>query len=174
MKLNRKITIYALSIALVFIATVALNIQMGTSLTNLGDAFIFLVASLFGPIAGLLSGSIGSSLADIALGWGHTALYTFIIKGIEGLVVGLLSNIIRKKEFKLSYNIYLFLFSIFGCLIMIGGYFLAEAFMYGSMEVALVSIYTNILQALLSIVVFLIVYNLLVKIKMITNISKEI
>jgi uncharacterized membrane protein len=52
---------------------------------------------------------------------------------------------------------------------MIGGYYLAEAFMYGSMEAAIVSIYTNILQASLSIVTFLIVYNLLVKVKTINK-----
>ena len=174
MKLTHKITIYSLSIALVFVSTTILHIQMGTSLTNLGDAFIFLFASLFGPLAGFISGSIGSALADIALGWGHTAIYTFIIKGVEGLIVGLLFNKLRKKDFKISYNIYLFLFSLVGSLIMIGGYYLAEAFMYGSMEAAIVSIYTNILQASLSIVTFLIVYNLLVKVKTINKISKEI
>ena len=55
---------------------------------------------------------------------------------------------------------------------MIGGYYLAEAFMYGSMEAAIISIYTNILQASLSIVTFLIVYNLLIKVKIISKISK--
>ena len=174
MKLTHKIPIYALSIALVFIATSIISIQMGTSLTNLGDAFIFLFASLFGPIVGFISGSIGSSLADIALGWGHTAIYTFIIKGIEGLIVGLLFTKLRKKEFKLSYNIYLFIFSLIGSLIMIGGYYVAESFMYGSKEAALISIYTNVLQASLSIVTFLIVYNLLIKVKIISKISKEI
>lgn len=174
MRLTHKIPLFALSIALVFVATSIISIQMGTSLTNLGDAFIFLFASLFGPLAGFISGSIGSALADIALGWGHTAIYTFIIKGIEGLIVGLLFNKLRKKEYKLSNNLYLFLFSLIGSLIMIGGYYLAEAFMYGSMEAAIISIYTNILQASLSIVTFLIVYNLLIKVKIISKISKEI
>ena len=173
MKLTHKIPLYALSIALVFIATSTLNVTIGTSLTNLGDAFIFICSALFGPIAGFLCGGIGSCLADVALGWGHTALYTFIIKGIEGLVMGLLCNYVRKKDFKLSFNLLLILFSIISSLIMIGGYFLAESFVYGTMEAALAYIYTNVIQAVLSIVVFLAVYNILIKVKKINNISKE-
>lgn len=173
MKLTHKISMYALCIALVFIATSTLNITIGTSLTNLGDAFIFISAALFGPIAGFLAGAFGSSLADFALGWGHTAIYTFIIKGIEGLAMGLLCNYIRKKDFKFSYNFFLTLYGIISGTIMILGYFLAESFFYGTMEAALAYIYTNVIQASLSIVVFLIVYNILIKVKKINNISKE-
>lgn len=173
MKITHKIPLYALSIALVFIATSTLNITIGTSLTNLGDAFIFICSALFGPFTGFLAGAFGSSLADFALGWGHTAIYTFIIKGLEGLVMGLLCNYIRKKEYKLSYNFLLIIYGIISGLIMILGYFLAESFMYGTMEAALAYIYTNVIQATLSIVVFLAVYNILIKVKMIKNISKE-
>ena len=173
MKLTRKISICALGIALVFLATSTLNITIGTSLTNLGDAFIFLFSALFGPIVGLISGGIGSCLADFALGWGHTAICTLIIKGIEGFVMGLLCNIVRKNEFKFKNNILLFVFTILPSLIMIGGYFIAESFIYGTMEAALAYIYTNVIQALVSIVIFLVVYNILIKIKMINKISKE-
>ena len=173
MKHTHKITLSALSIALVFVATSTLNIQIGTSLTNLGDAFIFIASCLFGPLVGFIAGSVGSSLADLALGWAHTAIFTFIIKGLEGLVMGLLCNNIRKQLKTKLVNVSLLVFSLISSLIMITGYFLAEAFFYGSYEVAVVSIYSNILQATVSIVIFMAIYNLLIRIKMISKISKE-
>ena len=93
MKLVHKISINAIGIALVFISTCVLNVNIGTSLTNLGDAFIFLFACFFGPISGLVCGSIGSFLADLVV-FPVTAFYTLIIKGLEGLIVGLLTNLV--------------------------------------------------------------------------------
>ncbi|MBQ8205973.1 MAG: ECF transporter S component, partial [Bacilli bacterium] len=67
MKIVHKMVINAIGISLVFISTAILNVTVGTSLVNLGDAFIFIIAYLFGPIAGLVAGSIGSCLADLAV-----------------------------------------------------------------------------------------------------------
>lgn len=59
---------------------------------NFGNIMIFVSALTFGPIVGGIAGSIGSSLADIATGYGYFAPFTFIIKGAEGIIAGLISN----------------------------------------------------------------------------------
>jgi uncharacterized membrane protein len=59
---------------------------------NFGDVMIFVSALTFGPIVGGAAGSIGSSLADLASGYAYFAPFTFIVKGIEGILAGLISN----------------------------------------------------------------------------------
>jgi uncharacterized membrane protein len=41
------------------------------------------------------------------------------------------------------------------------GYFLTETFLYGSYQTALISIYSNLVQSILSIIIFYMLYNLL-------------
>lgn len=87
---------------------------------NFGDIMIFVSALTFGPIVGGIAGSIGSSLADIATGYGYFAPFTFIIKGAEGIIAGLISN---RKSVKRDV-----LAVILAGSEMITGYFLAEFF----------------------------------------------
>jgi uncharacterized membrane protein len=47
---------------------------------------------LFGPLIGGLDGEIGSILADFFLGLLIYAPATLVIKGLEGLLVGIISN----------------------------------------------------------------------------------
>jgi len=55
---------------------------------NLGEVAIYLVALLCGPITGALAGAVGSALTDIFLGYTIWAPFTFVIKGLEGYLVG--------------------------------------------------------------------------------------
>ena len=161
MKTIHKMVINAIGIALVFISTATLNITVGTSLVNLGDAFIFIISYFFGPVAGLISGSIGSCLADLAV-FPVTALYTLFIKGIEGLIFGLISKKIKNMNYSsIKENIMLMIACVISCFIMMSGYFLTETFLYGSYQTALISIYSNLVQSILSIIIFYMLYNLL-------------
>lgn len=54
---------------------------------NMGDGAIFVVALLFGPVAGGLAGGVGSALADLIYN-PFFAPYTLVIRGIEGWIVG--------------------------------------------------------------------------------------
>ena len=165
MKTIHKMVINAIGIALVFISTATLNITIGTSLVNLCDAFIFIISYFFGPVAGLISGSIGSCLADLAV-FPVTALYTLFIKGIEGLIFGLISKKIKNMNYSsIKENIMLMIACVISCFIMMSGYFLTETFLYGSYQTALISIYSNLVQSILSIIIFYMLYNLLNKSK---------
>lgn len=87
----KKLTYGGLMIALVFVAT-AIIPQIPVPFTegyiHAGDSMIFVAAILLGWKYGALAGGLGSSLADIYLGYTHWAIPTLIIKGIMGAIVG--------------------------------------------------------------------------------------
>ena len=58
-------------------------------------------------------------------------------------------------------NIMLMIACVISCFIMMSGYFLTETFLYGSYQTALISIYSNLVQSILSIIIFYMLYNLL-------------
>ena len=66
-------------------------------------------------------------------------------------------------------NIFYFISMLVGSIIMVGGYFIAKAFFYGSVETAVVSIMPNVLQALVGLVIALIIVNIISK----TNLIKK-
>ncbi len=90
---------------------------------NLGEVAIFLVALLCGPIPGALAGAVGSAMTDMFLGYTIWAPFTFVIKGVEGYIVGRLG---RPLGFKRS-----LLAIVIGGLWMIFGYGTTIAFLYG-------------------------------------------
>jgi len=63
---------------------------------NLGDSVIIIAAVLLGRKSGFLAGAIGSSVADIAMGYQHFAPVTFVVKGFEGFVAGLVVHVLSK------------------------------------------------------------------------------
>jgi uncharacterized membrane protein len=56
-----------------------------------GDAGIFFSAFAFGPWVGAVVGGLGTALADIVGGFGQWAIFSLIIHGVQGLVVGWIS-----------------------------------------------------------------------------------
>ena len=94
---------------------------------NLGDIGVMISGLLFGPIIGGIAGGFGSALTDIFLAPQY-ALATLIIKGLEGFIVGLISNP-RKNYLKINYKD--FIGVITGGIIMVVGYFIAEIILYG-------------------------------------------
>lgn len=83
----------SLSIAMVALSTMVIKIpSVRGGYVNFGDIMIFITAALLGRTAGFLSGSIGSAMADIILGYTVYAPATFIIKGLEGLICAVLSG----------------------------------------------------------------------------------
>jgi uncharacterized membrane protein len=87
---------------------------------NFGDIMIFVSALTFGPVVGGFAGSVGSAIADVAAGYAYFAPFTFIIKGAEGAIAGLISNRINVRRDVLAV--------IFAGSEMVIGYFLVEFF----------------------------------------------
>jgi len=86
----RDIAVVAVFSGLVFVLTMfAIPMPMG-GYWHFGNVMIMLSALLFGPLVGGLTGMIGATLADLVLGYGMWAPFTFWIKFINGMVAGLL------------------------------------------------------------------------------------
>ena len=89
---------------------------------NVGDVMIFVAALTFGPLVGGAAGGLGSAVADI-IGFPVFAVPTLVIKGLEGLIAGLVAN---KK------SVYRDIFAVVAAgAEMIVGYFLVEVYLWG-------------------------------------------
>ncbi len=90
--------------ALVCISTISfsLHIEATGGFFNIGDSFIFISAILFGPFIGGIGGGLGATFADIFLGYYDFAPITFLIKTLEGLLVGIIYNHLKRKLFRSS------------------------------------------------------------------------
>lgn len=146
-KNTKKIVLNGLMISLVCLATMAIQIPVpGTNgYVNIGDAIIFITSILFGPIPGMIAGGIGSALADILSGYTHWALFTLIVKGLEGYVVGFIIN-----KFK-NTSLNIILSTLLGSVIMVFGYFVFGAYLSGGFGVSLLSVPSNCIQGVVSI-----------------------
>jgi len=128
--------------ALVAIATYLVQIPNPPThgYINFGDVMIFVSALAFGPIVGGAAGSIGSALSDLASPYAYFAPFTFVIKGIEGVLAGLISDGRNPKRDIVAV--------IVAGAEMITGYFLVEFFPLQVGWAALTEVPGNISQIL--------------------------
>ena len=122
------VVLIALFSALVCVLTVFVQIPVGFGYINFGDALIFIAASMLGPIGGAVVGALGSSLADIFTGFVVYAPFTFVIKGAEGFLCGILYLYVFKKQRPILRRLYSML--IAGSVIIVG-YFLTDWILFG-------------------------------------------
>lgn len=150
---TKKIAIYGVLMALTTMTTMVISIpSIATSgYVNLGDAFVLFSGLILGPSGGFIVGGVGSAMADILLSYPHYAIFTLIIKGIEGsLVIILYEKFLRKKL--------LFVVSIIAGLWMSLGYFFVEMYMY-SIEAAITDLPGNMIQGLVGALIAVIIYR---------------
>ncbi len=140
-----KLCFAAMFAALVCVGTVIIVIPTPFGgYVNFGDCFILVAAWTLGPYYGFAAGGIGSMLADLFTGYAMYAPATFIIKGLIGLVAGMIALIFKKKNHRFAGYV---TGAVSGELIMAVGYFLFEAvFIYG-IEGALGAMPYNLVQA---------------------------
>ncbi|MEI6156852.1 MAG: ECF transporter S component [Atribacterota bacterium] len=149
---TRMVTYSALAVGLVTVSTMLLRIPIPQTkgYLNIGDAAIMAIAMLLGPKIGGIGGGLGSALADLLSGYPHWAPFTLVIKGLEGLIVGLFAS--KQTRF---FSRLLILILAGGE--MVGGYFLAEKFLYG-FGAAVVELPGNLFQSGSSIAISLAFY----------------
>jgi uncharacterized membrane protein len=114
--------------ALVCVATMLIQIPIPATegFFNVGDALVIIASLTFGPIVGGIAGGVGSALADALGGWYTWVPFTFVIKGAEGIIAGYIAG---DKE---NWNIQRIIIAwIFGGLVMVGGYFIVQVYLYG-------------------------------------------
>jgi uncharacterized membrane protein len=139
---SKNIGIVAVFSALAFVATRFLQIpilQTGGYL-NFGEAIIYIAAIFFGPAVGGLVGAIGPALADVTSPYAAFAPFTFMIKGLEGFIVGKISSTTQSKVTKI-------LGIVAGGSIMVIGYFIVEILVFMiPPPIALIEVPFNISQ----------------------------
>ena len=112
---------------------------------NFGDIMVFTSALLFGRLVGGLAGGIGSAIADM-IGYPPFAPYTLLIKGLEGFVAGSIRDGKSNRRDFLGWLV--------GAIVMVSGYFLAEAYALGlGIPAAVGEVPFNIVQVLSGAVV---------------------
>lgn len=97
MKTTKQIAGISVFIALTAVVTIFISIPTpGAGYLNFGDAIVYIAAACLGPVGGMLAGGIGSAIADLALAYSIWAPFTLVIKGLEGLICGLLIKLFTR------------------------------------------------------------------------------
>jgi len=137
-----RVAVLAIMASVVCVATMLIQIPIPQTkgYINIGDTMIFVTALTFGAVAGGFAGGVGSALADVLSGYAYFAPITLIVKGIEGLLAGLITN--KKKVARDVIAVAI------GGSEMILGYFLAEFYILGVEWGALAEVPGNIFQIL--------------------------
>lgn len=157
MKISVKtMVLTAMMAALTCAATMVIRIPTpGTGgYVHPGDALVILSGVLLGPWGGFLAGGLGSALADLAGGYVIYAPCTLIIKGLSALVAALL----YRKAPKGIPTLAVALGGVTNLLLVAGGYFLWESFLYG-IPGALASVPANLMQGGAGLVLALVIYR---------------
>lgn len=157
-----KVVFGGLMAALVCVATAVMVIQLPTGgYANLGDCFVILSGFILGPIYGALAAGIGAGFADLFLGYGIYAPFTFIIKACMAVAVYLITK--KSKERSMLAQIsFMILAALTAEIIMVSGYFTLEVFMYG-VQGAVVNILGNTIQGVFGCISSVVVYTVMNK-----------
>jgi len=139
--------ITSMLIALVFVATVLLNIKLPITanggLVHLGTAVLFISSILFGPKKGAIAGAVGMGLFDLMGPWILWAPITLLARGLQGYIVGKIAWSKARNGSSLALNLIATIVSI---PFMLGVYYLGEAIIFKSWIVPAASIPGNIVQ----------------------------
>lgn len=144
----------AMCIALVFVATLLLNIKLPITanggLVHLGTAMLFIVSILFGPKKGAIAGAFGMGLFDLMSGWTLWAPITFIARGLQGYIVGKIAWSNGRKGNNIAINL---LATIVSMPPMIAVYYLGEGIMYSNWIAPAASIPGDLVQNILGVII---------------------
>lgn len=89
----RTLAVTAVMTAIVFVLTRMVQVPTpAKGYIHLGDAGVFFSAFAFGPWVGAVAGGLGTALSDVTSGFPQWAIFTLVIHGLEGWIVGWASS----------------------------------------------------------------------------------
>jgi len=153
----RKTIISGVFTAMIFVLTMFVKFPVASGYVHFGDALVYICASLLGPW-GIIAGAIGEGLADVAGGFAAYFPATVIVKALIAMPFAFFNS---KSEKLLSVKSGMF--TLISGVITVAGYFLADLIIDKSY--AIVDIPGNIIQAVGSAVIFIIIAAALDKAK---------
>ncbi|MCO0832032.1 ECF transporter S component [Fructobacillus sp. W13] len=131
----------ALNVALSYLVHIPITATSG--FINLVEAGILFAALSYGKNAGFIVGAMSGALLDLLAGYPQWIIFSFLIHGLEGYVVGFAAQGSLKKQI---------IYSTIGTIIMLIGYTLAGSFLY-NWTAGIASIPTNMIQGIAGAVV---------------------
>lgn len=108
----------------------------------LNDVVICLAAIVLDPVAAFLVGGVGAFLGDLFF-YPTPMFVSLVVHGLQAVVISVFSHYILKKHPVISSGIGVAL----GAVIMVVGYTIGRAFIYGTPEAAVLKLPFQILQA---------------------------
>lgn len=148
----KQITIAALAMAIVCVSTMVIQIPIPLGYMHLGNCCILLIGVYFSKTIGTLAGGVGSAMADLLSGYPQWILPTLIIKGVMGFAVAALAKD-KEGHVKMSAP-RTFLAAVVGIIIMIAGYTVFGAILYGSVAAGVAQVPGLTMEGILGIVLF--------------------
>lgn len=147
----------ALMVAIITVSImfIKLPIPFTQGYVHLGDAMIFISVMILGWKRGAVAAAIGGALGDILGGFAMWAPWTFCLKGIMTLILGIMLSYALKKQWVMIGRMPLggVLGMIAGGAVMVAGYYAAEGIMYGNWAVAALGIPWNIGQFVVGMII---------------------
>jgi uncharacterized membrane protein len=140
------VALTALLIALTAVFTLLVRVPTpARGYVNLSDVAITFAALAFGPWVGMVSGGLGTALADLLGGYAPFAPLSLVAHGLQGLVIGLLS----RGRHSLPVMVLAWLA---GAIVMVSCYLLGEGLFLTGWPAALAEVPLNAFQALVGAV----------------------
>ena len=157
----KTMTLAALLAAFACVATMLIQVPTPTKgYVNLGDCIVNISAWLLGPVYGAAAAGIGSAMADVISGYIVYAPATLIIKGLMAAASFFVYRAVSKKVSSVFSRV---VAAVTAELIMVAGYGIFEAIMYGSVATALLGVGGNLIQGLMGIVSSVVIYEAVIK-----------
>lgn len=147
---TKKVAFTGVFAAMVFVTTFFIKVPVASGYVHFGDALIYLGAGIIGGPWAMVAGALGAGLADLIGGYAIYAPATIIIKA---LIV--LPFMLAYKNNDKLFSIKSALMTVPAGVITVGGYFLAD--MIIDKSYAVVDIPGNVIQAVGSAILFVVV-----------------
>lgn len=156
----KKTVMASLLAALCCIATMIIKVPSPLNgYLNLGDCVVLLCGWMLSPLYGFLAAGMGSALADLFSGYVAYAPATFVIKGLMALTAYYIFKIMMKRTGVVPSRV---IGGVIAEILMVGGYFVFEGFMYGFVPSA-VNIPANGVQGVAGLVLGVLLAGILEK-----------
>lgn len=165
-KHTMKIVLTALMMCVIMVAIMFIKIPIPFTqgYVHPGDAMIFLAVLVLGWKYGAVAAAFGGMLGDVMGGFAAWAPWTFCIKGIMAIILGLIIEAVMRKERSRGFVLAVMIAGmVIAGAFMTAGYYVAEGIMYGNWVAPVIGIPWNIGQFAVGMVLALILAEALCK-----------
>ena len=138
------------AVTTVFTSVVRIPIAPTKGYLNLGDVAIYFTAFTFGPVSALITGGVGTALADVISPYAQWAPISLFVHGVQGLVAGLIASIASQSGQR-TFNPFWLAAAAAGTVVMCAGYLAGGSLMVG-FGAALAELPGNLLQNLAGVI----------------------